>query len=49
MSVYIAPSQGGYERWLDEAADDETDAYECACGWHKTPEQCPHEREPNWK
>lgn len=43
MSVYIAPSQGGYERWLDEAAD-EPDAYECGCGWGHRPGQCPAER-----
>jgi hypothetical protein len=51
MSVYIAPSQGGYERWLDQAADDRphdepswNHAY-CSCGFHLDPDECPNEKE----
>lgn len=41
MSVYIAPSQGGYERWLNEAADEPDTT--CSCGSHDHPDQCPHD------
>jgi hypothetical protein len=52
MSTHIAPSQGGYERWLDQAADDRPhdepawnhDTY-CSCVWHANPDECPHEKD----
>ena len=43
MSTHIAPSQAGYERWLDGAADDHP---RDEPAWnHDDPDDCPHEKD----